>query len=97
MVMSLSLLLQFAGVFAGTRVLSLNVNILGVILLTFIPILVTNFVPGLAGLLIAIISYVVIIKKLDSSATGFQMMGILIISIALQAFVINQVLVPMFN
>ena len=97
MVMSISMLLQFAGIFAGTRVLSLNINILGVILLTFIPVLVTNFIPGLTGLLIAIISYVVIIKKLDNSATGFQMMGILIVSITIQALVINQVLVPMFN
>lgn len=97
MVMSLSLLLQFAGIFSGVKVLKLNLNILGIVLLTFIPILVTSFIPGLTGFFIAVLAYFGIIKTLDSSASLFQMMGILIISAVLQAFVINTVLIPMLS
>jgi len=93
MLIPLSLLLQFAGIFAGAKLLKINTGIIGVAILTFIPILATNFIPGLAGFIVACVAFFVVLKKLDSTAGFIEGIGIIFISMAIQAMA-NSVIAP---
>ena len=97
MVIPLTLLLQFAGIFAGVKMLNINLKILGVILLTAVPIIVTNAMPGLLGFGIAILAFFGIIKAFDKSADFLQIIGVIVISAVVQAVLINALIEPMFN
>ena len=93
MVIPLSLTLQFAGIFAGAKLLKLNINLIGVAILTFIPILATSFIPGLTGFAIACVAFFVALKLLDRAAGFIEGIGIIFISMAIQAMA-NSVIVP---
>ena len=80
---------QFFGVFIGVKALDINIKILGVILLTVIPIMITNTVPGLAGFVSAALAFLIIIKLFDRSSGIFKITGIIIISAAVQALLIK--------
>lgn len=85
MVVPISLIAQFIGMFVASKVLQLNVNIIGIVLLTFIPIGITNIVPGLAGVGLALLSLIILVKIYDGSASFLKIVGILFISITTQA------------
>lgn len=93
MLIPLSLILQFAGIFAGAKLLKLNVGLIGVAILTFIPILATSFIPGLAGFAVACVAFFVALKALDRTAGFIEAIGIIFISMAIQAMA-NSVIAP---
>lgn len=97
MVIPASVLLQFLGIFIGVKVMDINLKILGIILATLVPIAVTSVVPGLAGLVIGMVIFYVVIKACDNSVGIFQIIGLLIISAVVQALMINEVVAPMLN
>jgi hypothetical protein len=97
MVIPTTLLLQFTGIFVGVKVLEINIKILGVILMTVIPIMVTNAIPGFTGFGIAALSFYLIIKIFDRSSGIFKIIGIIIISAVVQALLIDALVNPMFN
>lgn len=97
MIIPLSFLLQFAGIFVGVKILNINLKILGVILLTVVPIIVTNAIPGLLGFGIAIVAFFGIIKTFDKSADFLQIIGVIVISLVVQAVLIDALIDPMLN
>ena len=92
-----SLILQFVGIFIGVRILDINLKILGVILITVIPIIITDAVPGLAGLGIASVAFFVIIKIFDRTSGIFQIIGIIVISAVVQAVLLNLFVDPVLT
>ncbi|MGY8868806.1 MAG: hypothetical protein ACKVJE_00070 [Pseudomonadales bacterium] len=101
MVLPISLIAQFIGMFLATKILQLNLNFIGITLLTFIPIALSHFVPGLAGFIVALVCMFITLKILDGSASLVKVVAILIISMAVQAalykFVVNPSLTHAIN
>ncbi|OEC33368.1 hypothetical protein A7D25_19165 [Pseudomonas sp. 21C1] len=94
MLLPLSLLLQFAGIFAGVKLLKLDIGLLGVTVLTFIPILTTNLIPGIGGFVLACAAFFVALKMLDKTAGFIQGVGIIFVSLAIQATA-NSLITPL--
>ena len=94
MVIPISLVTQFIGMFAAVKILKINVNIIGIILLTFIPIGLSSVVPGLAGFGLSLLSLVLLVKIYDGSASFLKILAILVISVVTQAAINEYVVGP---
>lgn len=93
MLIPLSLILQFAGIFTGVKLLKLDVGLVGVAILTFIPTLATNFIPGLVGFAVACVAFFVTLKAFDKTAGFIHGIVVIFISMAIQAAV-SSIIVP---
>lgn len=97
MIVPISLIAQFIGMFVASKLLQLNVNLIGIILLTLLPIGLVNIVPGLAGIGLALLALVLLVKVFDGSASLIKIVGILLISGATQAAIFKFAVEPSLN
>ncbi len=89
MAISISLLLQFIGLFTSVKVLNINLKLIGVILLTLIPSMATYFISGNWGMIVALVSFVLIIKLFDNATDFFKIIAIIIVSASIQLLTIK--------
>jgi len=97
MFLILSSVIQFLVMFISTRILSIQANILGVLALTFVPLIIGQLIPGLTGLIIGFILFFIILKMIDANSGLFEVLTLSIVSSVVFVFVIKAVVAPMFN
>ncbi|WP_156493157.1 hypothetical protein, partial [Oleiphilus sp. HI0125] len=94
MVVPVSLIAQFIGMFVASKLLKLNIGLVGIIVLTIVPVLISQSIPGIAGFALAIVSIFILLKVLDGSASIGKVFAIGIISLVTQAAIFKFVVLP---
>ncbi|KZZ63394.1 hypothetical protein A3762_12420 [Oleiphilus sp. HI0125] len=97
MVVPVSLIAQFIGMFVASKLLKLNIGLVGIIVLTIVPVLISQSIPGIAGFALAIVSIFILLKVLDGSASIGKVFAIGIISLVTQAAIFKFVVLPSMN
>lgn len=97
MTLPLNFLIEALGLFLAAKLLNVNLNVITAPVVILLATLVAHLMPGLLGLLIALVVYIGAIKVFDRSADFLKIVGLFVIGIAVQKVLLEQVINPMIS
>lgn len=97
MVIPISFLLQSIGLFLAAKALKVNLNIVTAPIAVFVSTAAAYFIPGLLGLIIAIIVYYISIRMFDRQLDFVSFVGLVFVGLIVQGVLMELVVEPLLE